>query len=115
MSDIVSTSRHRFECPHCQGTGGFKRVLRMSGITEYFYEWDGTDGCNGGMHDCLTYKENKTAHCVDCGKVVKNWKEIMCGECGYFDKCPVDEMPTGVVCQQIIDDRICDMEKFDES
>ncbi|WP_298151105.1 hypothetical protein [Flavobacterium sp.] len=61
-------------CPHCQSTGGYFRNMRMSGETEYHYNYDGTDAINDHIHDGLNYVEQKTLFCIDCKKPIGSAK-----------------------------------------
>ena len=73
-------------CPHCGSEYGFFRVTYMKGkgITNYKFP-DHPDASvddiryknndlaidNTELHDCLTYRENKTAFCIECGNPIK--------------------------------------------
>lgn len=54
-------------CPKC-GSLEFYVVTRMSGVGQYHYHFDGTDAYNGELHECLTYRDGKTAYCAKCHK-----------------------------------------------
>ncbi|MCP5006877.1 MAG: hypothetical protein GY941_23465 [Planctomycetes bacterium] len=79
-------------CPHCGSTYGFYRKCNIKGTTEIHHNFPGTKiiskaivGCsgppdtnemdNGEMYDCLEYKENKTAFCIECRKPIRELKQ----------------------------------------
>lgn len=52
-------------CPKC-GNDEFYRKGRVSGHYEYQYRFDGGEANNGGLHEGLSYKEQKTCFCSKC-------------------------------------------------
>ena len=65
--DDVSPYLDIDKCPDC-GSTTFGVSVRMSGKTESFYEFNGEVADNSHLHDCLNYKECKTAYCEQCKK-----------------------------------------------
>lgn len=61
-------------CPHCSSTSGFYRVTIMKGKGSTNYTFDGSEAYNGGLHDCLSYTEQKRALCIGCSKEIKQLK-----------------------------------------
>jgi hypothetical protein len=57
-------------CPHCKSTEGYFRNVRISGDSEYRYNYDGSNAINEHLHDTLDYVEKKTLFCVDCKRPV---------------------------------------------
>jgi hypothetical protein len=53
-------------CPHCNSSSGYFRKVRISGESEFRYNFDGTDAINEHLHDSLDYIEQKTLFCVEC-------------------------------------------------
>lgn len=60
-------------CPHC-GFDEYVVNVRMSGRGMYYTQFDGSEGDNTTLHDCLTYRLGKIANCGNChqylGRVV---------------------------------------------
>jgi hypothetical protein len=57
------------ECPYCNSTYGYYLKLRVSGTSEYNYNFDGTvHEENSQMHDSLNYVSSKYAYCMNCDK-----------------------------------------------
>lgn len=57
-------------CPHC-GHDEYYRRMRISGESEYRYNFDGkTAAYNGHIHENLDYVEQKTMYCCQCHKKV---------------------------------------------
>jgi predicted RNA-binding Zn-ribbon protein involved in translation (DUF1610 family) len=60
------------ECPHCGSAAGYFKKCRVSGTTNYNYDFDGQANNNSEFCDCLNMKENKKKFCQECGKEIKN-------------------------------------------
>lgn len=79
------------ECPHCGDNYGFCRIVYMVGkgiynhpfpdrelTPEEMYNSMATSPIdlvdNSQLHDDLSYRENKTAFCINCQKPIKELK-----------------------------------------
>ena len=72
------------KCPHCGSDYGFYRITYMKGrgCTNYNFPGKKLDPLcvddqmdNSMLHDCLSYRENKTAFCIQCHKPIKELKK----------------------------------------
>lgn len=63
-------------CPHCGSSDGYYTKEQVYGPCVRFYNFDGSECDNGGMHDSICYKGGKVAYCKQCDKQLFKMSEI---------------------------------------
>ena len=66
-------------CKHCGSTEGIytKNSYKGSGIMRF--NFDGSEGENGDMYDCLCEVQSKYVYCLNCDKRLFKTEEIQLG------------------------------------